>query len=29
MLEPNTYGSRMLSSTTLPGAVMKDMAFTL
>jgi predicted Zn-dependent protease len=29
LLEPNTYGSRLLSSTSLPGAVLKDMAFTL
>ena len=29
MLEPNTYGSRLLSSTSLPGAVLSDMTFTL
>jgi len=29
MLDPNTYGARMLTSTSLPGAVLKDMAFTL
>jgi len=29
MLEPNTYGSRLLSSTSLPGAVLSDLTFTL
>ena len=29
MLDPNSYGSRMLSSTSLPGAVVEDIAFTL
>jgi hypothetical protein len=29
MLDPNTYGARMLTSASLPGALIKDMAFTL
>ena len=29
LLDPNTYGARMLTSTTLPGALVKEMSFTL
>ena len=29
LLDPNTYGNRMLTSTTLPGALVREMAFTL
>jgi predicted Zn-dependent protease len=29
MLESNTYGARMLTSTTLPGALLTEMQFTL
>ncbi len=29
MLESNTYGSRMLTSATLPGALVSEMTFTL
>ena len=29
LLDPNTYGARMLTSATLPGALVKEMAFTL
>jgi len=29
LLDSNTYGSRMLTSATLPGALVKDLAFTL
>jgi predicted Zn-dependent protease len=29
LLEPNTYGSRMLASMTLPGALLSEMNFTL
>lgn len=29
LLESNTYGSRMLTSTTLPGALLSEMQFTL
>jgi predicted Zn-dependent protease len=29
LLDPNTYGARMLTSATLPGALVREMAFTL
>jgi predicted Zn-dependent protease len=29
LLDPNTYGARMLTSATLPGALVKELAFTL
>ena len=29
LLDPNTYGGRMLTSATLPGALVREMAFTL
>jgi len=29
LLDPNTYGARMLTSATLPGALVRELAFTL
>jgi predicted Zn-dependent protease len=29
LLDPSSYGSRMLTSATLPGALLKEMSFTL
>jgi predicted Zn-dependent protease len=29
MLDPSSYGSRALTSTTLPGALLREMTFTL